>query len=111
MSIVTDSTPVADPKPTRGNTLYALLKVFTPAGQWAGSKKLFTEGGTGYGEMKKKLLGLILDTFREARTRREQLEQDHSYVEGVLRDGSERAREVISKVMTDCRRVCGLGWV
>ncbi len=111
MSIVTDSTPVADPKPTRGNTLYSLLKVFTPPGEWPETKRMFTEGGTGYGEMKKRLLGLILDTFRDARTRREQLERDPAFVEGVLRDGRDRARAVISRVMADCRRACGLGWV
>jgi tryptophanyl-tRNA synthetase len=110
MSIVTDSTPVSDPKPTRGNTLYALLKLFTPAPQWPETKKLFTEGGTGYGEMKKRLLGLILDGFRDARRRREELERDHAYVEEVLRKGRERAGKVIGQVMADCRRVCGLGW-
>lgn len=110
MSIVTDSTPVADPKPTRGNTLYALLKVFTPDEVWPETKRLFVEGGTGYGEIKKRLLGLILDTFRDARARRDRLDADRGYVEGVLRDGRDRAREVISSVMADCRRVCGLGW-
>ena len=109
MSIVTDSTPVADPKPTRGNTLYALLKVFTPGDSWPETKKLFTEGGTGYGEIKKRLLGLILDTFRDARGRRERLDRDPGYVEDVLRDGRDRAREVIASVMADCRRVSGLG--
>ena len=74
MSIVTDSTPVADPKPTRGNTLYALLKVFTPEDVWPETKRLFVEGGTGYGELKKRLLGLILDTFRDARARRDRLD-------------------------------------
>lgn len=110
MSIVTDSTPVADPKPTRGNTLYAMLKVFTPEDVWPETKRLFVEGGTGYGELKKRLLGLILDTFRDARARRDRLDRDRGYVENVLRDGRERAREVISSVMADCRRVGGLGW-
>jgi tryptophanyl-tRNA synthetase len=110
MAIVTDSTPVADPKPTRGNTLYALLKVFTPDAAWPETRKLFTEGGTGYGEIKKRLLGLILDTFRAARARRDELDRDRGYVEGVLRDGSERAREVIAPLIAECRRVAGLGW-
>jgi tryptophanyl-tRNA synthetase len=108
MSIVTDSTPVAEPKPTRGNTLYALLKLFTPAGEWAATKRLFTEGGTGYGDLKKRLLGLILDTFREARARREELLRDRGYVAGVLRDGRDRAKVVIDQVMDDCRRVTGM---
>ena len=76
MSIVTDSTPVADPKPTRGNTLYALLKLLTPAEEWAATKRLFAEGGTGYGDLKKRLLGLLLEAFRDARTRREALLRD-----------------------------------
>jgi len=111
MSIVTDSTPVSDPKPTRGNALYALLKLFTPPEEWAGTKRLFTEGGTGYGDMKKCLLGLILDTFRDARARREQLDREPSLVHDVLRVGCERARDVIGRVMAGCRRACGLGWV
>lgn len=110
MSIVTDSTPVSEPKPTRGNTLYALLKLFTPAAEWPATKKLFSEGGTGYGEMKKRLLGLLLETFREARVRREELERDRAYVEEVLKKGRERAGIVIGQVMADCRRACGLGW-
>ncbi|OYV89818.1 MAG: hypothetical protein B7Z68_11900, partial [Acidobacteria bacterium 21-70-11] len=107
---VTDSTPVADPKPTRGNTLYAMLKVFTPEDAWPETKRLFVEGGTGYGELKKRLLGLILDTFRDARARRDRLDRDRGYVESALRDGCERAREVISSVMADCRHAGGLGW-
>jgi tryptophanyl-tRNA synthetase len=109
MSIVTDSTPVEEAKPTRGNTLYTLLKLFTPAEQWPATRRCFTEGGTGYGEMKKRLLGLILDTFREARARREELDRDPGYVEEVLRVGRERAMAVISEVMADCRRVAGVG--
>ncbi|NWF99814.1 MAG: tryptophan--tRNA ligase [Thermoanaerobaculaceae bacterium] len=109
MSIVTDSTPVEAPKPTRGNTLYALLKLFTPPAEWPATKRCFTEGGTGYGELKKRLFGLILDTFREARRRREELLRDRGYVEAVLRDGRDRAKAVIDGVMTDCRRACGIG--
>lgn len=111
MGIVTDSTPVADPKPTRGNALYSLLKLFTPAEQWPETKKLFTVGGTGYGDVKKRLLGLILETFRAARTRREELLRDPGHVQAVLRDGRERAMLVISEVMADCRRASGIGWV
>lgn len=110
MSIVTDSTPVAEPKPTRGNTLYALLKLFTPPEAWAETKRKFTEGGTGYGELKKTLLGLVLERFGPARRRREQLLGDPGYVQQVLRDGRERAMVVISQVMSDCRRAVGLGW-
>lgn len=109
MSIVTDSTPVAEPKPTRGNALYALLKLFTPPQEWPATRRCFTSGGTGYGELKKRLLGLILDNFREARRRREELEGDPGVVEAVLRQGRERAMEVIGPLMARCRRLLGTG--
>ena len=108
MSIVTDSTPLGTPKPTRGSTLYSLLKLLTPDGEWPATRKLFSEGGHGYGEMKSRLLGLILDTFRTARLRREELLRDPGFVESVLRAGGERARAVAGPVMAECRRVCGL---
>jgi tryptophanyl-tRNA synthetase len=111
MSIVTDSTPVAEPKPTRGNTLYALLKLFTPPDRWPDTRRLFIEGGTGYGDVKKRLLGLILETFATARVRRAELDRDPAYVRDVLRRGREKAGAVIGQVMADCRRVSGLGWV
>ena len=109
MSIVTDSTPVEEPKPTQGNSLYALLKLFTPEAAWPEARRCFTEGGTGYGEIKKRLLGGILDTFGEARRRREELFADPGYVEAVLRDGRQRAMVHIERVMADCRRLSGLG--
>jgi tryptophanyl-tRNA synthetase len=108
MSIVTDSTPLGTPKPTRGSTLYSLLKLLTPEDEWPATRKLFSEGGHGYGEMKSRLLGLILDTFRTARLRREELLRDPGFVDSVLRSGGERARAVAGQVMAECRRVCGL---
>ncbi|NLN10995.1 MAG: tryptophan--tRNA ligase [Acidobacteria bacterium] len=109
MGIVTDSTPVAEPKPTRGNTLYALLRLLTAESDWPATRRLFTEGGHGYGEIKKHLLGLLLDTFRAARERREELQRDPGFVEGVLARGAERAHAVADDLMRACRRACGTG--
>ena len=110
MSLVTDSTPVAEPKPTKGSTLHALLKLFTPKAEWSETKKKFTEGGTGYGDLKKMLLARLLDTFRAARERRTELEKNPDAVREVLRRGREKAMPAITQVMDDCRKACGLGW-
>ena len=109
MSLVTDSTPVAEPKPTAGNALYALLELLTPAREWPATERCFSAGGTGYGELKQRLLERLLATFGPARERRAELERRPQDVEEVLRAGSERARAVISQVMADCRRACGVG--
>lgn len=107
MSIVTDSTPLEDPKPARG-PLHALLKLLTPPEEWADTHRLFAFGGQGYGELKARLLGLVLDTFRPARQRRDELLRDAGFVESVLNAGSERAAAAAAPLMAECRRACGL---
>jgi tryptophanyl-tRNA synthetase len=107
MSIVTDSMPLAAPKPTRG-PLYSLLKLLTPPEEWSRTRQLFTAGGQGYDALKKRLLGLVLDTFRLARQRREELLRDIGFVESVLHSGSQRAANEADTLMERCRRVCGL---
>lgn len=108
MSIVTDSTPLESPKPMWGSTLYSLLELLTPDDEWPDTRKLFSEGGHGYGKMKSRLLGLILDRFGAARRRREELLKDPGFVASVLRSGGDRARGVACQVMAECRQVCGL---
>ena len=108
MSLVTDSTPVDQPKPQSG-ALFELLRAFAPPGEWEIVARRFSEGGTGYGELKKTLLGLFLDTFRSARRQRIELENDMGAVQNVLDRGRDRAAAVIATVMDDCRRACGLG--
>jgi len=110
MSVVTDSTPVEAPKPTAGSTLYDLLKMFTPGDEWPATERSFLEGGTGYGELKKRLFERLLQTFRGARERRAAIERDPGYVRQVLEEGRARAAAVIAEVMDDCRRVAGVRW-
>jgi tryptophanyl-tRNA synthetase len=109
MSIVTDSTPVELPKPTKDNALYQLLKLFAPDGaerQWV--EKAFAEGGTGYGDMKKRLFEYFLATFGAARTRYEELKSDPAEVERILAAGAEKARETAAPLMAEVRKAVGI---
>ncbi len=108
MAIVTDSTPVEDPKPTAGNALYHLLKVFAPAEEQAAVERAFSEGGTGYGELKKKLLEYFVETFGEARARYAELASDPGEVDRVLAHGAETARETVVPLMEKVRRAVGI---
>ncbi len=108
MSIVTDSTPVEEPKPREGSSLYRLMKLFAPEEERAWVERAFDEGGVGYGEMKKRLFGWYLDTFGEARRRFEELSRDPAEVERVLAEGADRAREVIVPLMERIRSLVGL---
>lgn len=108
MSIVTDSTPVDEPKPTDGNALYHLLKVFAPAEEQPSVERAFAEGGTGYGELKKKLFEYFMHTFGEARERYAELVRDPGEVERILAAGADTARETVVPLMDRVRRAVGI---
>jgi len=108
MSIKTDSTPVEEPKPTEDNHLYQLMRLFAPADEKDWVEKAFKEGGTGYGEIKKRLFEYFLATFGEARRRYDELSQDQAYVDDVLAKGAIKAREAVAPLMDDVRRTVGM---
>jgi tryptophanyl-tRNA synthetase len=108
MSLVTDSTPVEDPKPTEGSALYQLLKIFAPVEERAWVDRAFAEGGVGYGDMKKRLFEYFLSTFGDARSRYDELMGDPAEVERILAAGAERARETVAPLMDDVRRAVGI---
>ena len=109
MSVVTDSTPVEQPKPTENNALFQLLKLFAPdeaESEWV--ETVFREGGVGYGDMKKRLFDYYLATFGDARARYEELRGDPEEVERILADGATRARETAAPLMDQVRRAVGI---
>jgi tryptophanyl-tRNA synthetase len=109
MSIVTDSTPVEEPKPTEDNALYHLLKLFAPdESERAWVETAFTEGGVGYGDMKKKLFEYYLATFGESRVRYEELKNDPAEVDRILAAGADKARETAAPLMEQVRDAVGI---
>lgn len=108
MSIVTDSTPVEAPKSKEGSALYGLLKLFAPASDREWVERAFDEGGVGYGEMKKRLLGYFMEQFAPARSRFDELKSDPGEVEHILSNGAGRVRETIAPLMDRVRRIVGI---
>jgi tryptophanyl-tRNA synthetase len=108
MSIVTDSTAVEEPKSTEGSSLYALLRILAPEEDHEEIEALFTNGGTGYGEMKKRLYGYFLETFGAARERFEELRQQPDQVDEVLAEGARRARGAAAPLMHAVRAAVGI---
>lgn len=108
MSIVTDSTPVEDPKDPRTSTPFLLLRLLASPEETAEWESRYEQGGMGYGEVKKRLLTLIDEYFAPYRERRRRLEADPDYVMDVLADGGRRARAVARQVMHRVREATGL---
>jgi tryptophanyl-tRNA synthetase len=108
MKIVTDSTPVEQPKDPDKCNVFALLKlVASPEelSQWEGR---YRAGGLGYGEAKKRLAELMIDYFKPFRHKRAELAGNIDYVKKVLSDGAGRARAVAAETLEKARAAIGL---
>lgn len=108
MGIVTDSTPMEEPKEPEGNAIYELYKLFASPEQTAEMAAKFRAGNYGYGHAKKELFAICEQTFAPFRERREALVKDPAYVEDVLRAGAARARATAAATMDKVRAAVGL---
>lgn len=107
MAIVTDSTPLEEPKDPENN-ITKLYELFASKEEVAEMKRKFSEGGYGYGHGKTELLNKILEYFGEARAKREELAKDKEYLDRVLKEGAEKARKIASARMTEVKKAVGL---
>ena len=108
MSIVTDSTPLEEPKDPETCTVYNIYKLVADPEQVAEMAAKLRAGGYGYGHAKKDLLTAFNEKFASFRERRAQLESDPAEVERILQDGAERARTEAHKTLKLARRAVGL---
>jgi tryptophanyl-tRNA synthetase len=108
MSIVTDSTPLEEPKDPENNTIYLLYKLFASAREREQMQEKFLQGGYGYGHAKKELLEKIQNYFEPAYKKRDEIMRDKAYAEEVLHKGARAAREKAQEVMSRIRENCGL---
>lgn len=107
MSIVTDSAELEAPK-NPDNNISQLYKLFVSEEKYQEMRAKFMAGGYGYGHAKKELLEAILEYFKDARARREELEKNPEYIEEVLRKGALKAREIARKKITEAKQIVGL---
>ncbi len=107
MSIVTDSTPLDDPKDPDADNVFALIRLFASPDERDEIAAAYRAGGYGYGHAKKALLRLLDEAFGEARERRRALAARPDDVMDLLRDGAVAARSRASDVLTRVRDAIG----
>lgn len=118
MGIVTDSTPVEAPKDPAKCNVVALYSLFATPAEVDRMASLYRnpledaqarQGRPfGYGDSKKMLLEKINGYFGPFRERRKQLAARPDYVEGVLRDGAQKARAEARETMRLVREAVGM---
>ena len=108
MRMVTDSTPVEQPKDPDKCNIFALLKLVADENEIKEWDEKYRKGGVGYGDAKKRLVELLIEYFKPYRAKRQELENNIDYVRQVLKDGADRARPVAHKTFEEVRKAVGL---
>ncbi len=106
--IVTDSTPLEDPKdPTKCNVI-ALLKLLASPEEFAEIEASYRKGGYGYGHAKNRLAELINEKFAPAREKYDALMSKPDDMWDILRQGGVKARAIAEATMQRVRDVAGI---
>ncbi|MEY2599294.1 MAG: tryptophan--tRNA ligase [Verrucomicrobiota bacterium] len=108
MGIVTDSAPVEAPKDPAQSSIVALYRLFATPADVALMEDQFRSGGIGYGDFKKRLFGVIWETFAPFRARRAELDADPRAIDEILASGAAKARGIALPVIQRVRTAMGL---
>ncbi|MGB0135981.1 MAG: tryptophan--tRNA ligase [Flavobacteriales bacterium] len=105
--IVTDATPLEDPKAPEGAVVYELYKLIATEEQSAELASKLRAGGYGWGHAKKDLLEAILTRFATERERFDHYMAHRDELEAELLKGAEKARSVAREVLNRVRSKVG----
>jgi len=93
-----------DPGKIKGNVVFSYLDVFDPDKKEIEKlKKQYQKGGVGDVVMKKRLISVLDTLISPMRNRKKELEKNPEYVFEVLKEGTERAREIARQTMKEVR--------
>ncbi|NLF32241.1 MAG: tryptophan--tRNA ligase [Planctomycetes bacterium] len=106
--IVTDSTPMEDPKNPDTCNVFALLKLLADQAELDEIAAAYRAGGYGYGQAKNRLAELINALFAGPREKYAAYENDPDTVRDILREGGRRARQVAEATMARVRDAAGI---
>ncbi|MEY4804736.1 MAG: Tryptophan--tRNA ligase [Bacteroidota bacterium] len=107
MSIVSDSTPLEEPKNTETCHTFALYKLLASPAQIEQMTANYHGGNYGYGHAKQALFELILDRFAKERGIFNHLMENPSEIEAALFVGAQKARSVAQEVLKRARTKVG----
>lgn len=111
MSMYTDPNHirVEDPGQIEGNTVFTYLDVFAPDKEVVQEmKEHYQRGGLGDVKVKRYLNEVMQAELEPIRKRREEFAKDMDAVYKMLKDGSDKAREVAAQTLSEVRNAIGL---
>ena len=110
MSIVTDSTPVNQPKNPETCNLFAIYKLFANEDQVKELDDKYRNKPLKYSEIKKELFGMIWEYFAQARQERKKYENSPGDVINILKKGAGKARKIAGNTLQQILKAVGLNY-
>ncbi|MEM9363239.1 MAG: tryptophan--tRNA ligase [Bacteroidota bacterium] len=107
MGIVTDSTPMEDPKDPSKDNVFALYKVLANDEQIEEMSANYLAGNYGYGHAKQALYEVILNKFEEPREKFAYYIEHLKEIDEALAIGAEKAKQVAYGVLQRVREKVG----
>lgn len=107
MSIVTDATPLEEPKNPDTCNVFKIYALLADDNQKAAMHANYRKGGYGYGHAKTELLNLILTKFASPRDKYNLYMNDKALLDQKLAIGAEKARKVAKETLKRVRGKLG----
>ncbi|MGD9678502.1 MAG: tryptophan--tRNA ligase [Vulcanibacillus sp.] len=111
MSIVTDTTPVDQPKTIEGNVLFEIYSLFLDKSGKEDLKDRFLTPGLRYGDVKKELFETIWEYFLPYRSNRDIYANDKGEINKILQEGAKKARQQATYYLDLARKNVGLNYM
>lgn len=105
--IVTDTTPLEEPKNPDTCNVFALYKLMASDEQIATMRANYEAGGYGYGHAKKELFELIMDKFAREREIFNYYMENEADLEAKLQEGEKKAEIIAKETMHQVRQLLG----
>lgn len=108
MKIVTNSQEVEEAKDPDTCNVFSLYKLFATANEQQALRDRYTAGGLGWGHAKQELFEKLEETFGGMRDKYDELMADTVYLDTVLKEGAEKARDIASQTIIRLRKAAGI---
>ena len=107
MSIVTDSTPLEEPKNPDTCNVFALYRLLANEAQVQKMRKKYEQGNYGYGHAKQELFELILSKYEKQRELFNHYMEHADELNQKLENGEEKARAIAQQVLARVKAKLG----
>jgi tryptophanyl-tRNA synthetase len=101
--IVTDSTPLEDPKNPETCNAFAIYNLLATDEMVNEMSKKYRDGGYGFGHVKRDIYELIVEKYKTQRTLYAEYMENRGELDKVLKEGAEKARLTAREVLNRVR--------